>query len=367
MQIYAFTLNALIVATMPLTYMQSLAFLEALSVNRLMFIVNAVNLTQLNVLTALTIILRWKREGGILEMLTQLLDLECEYFEVSVPASLKRNCAQSFGKALLWTKYCSVVVQTCHHIYSFFAFTPSFDSLAWLYCAQTICVNGVLLHTVLHYFLTMWYVWERFCWLNAQLRRIFNLLLLLAAKEHHYTPGLRQRLQRRLAQELLDVARVHRRLTVLVERFTNCYHLQILTALISKVINNISIGYLSFKYGNNPNLEEFNALDLIISTVGFIFIISDSFLLDTLCDRLVNATRETAEMLKRFDELPEMDDAVENACFLLSQQLRQHQLRISILGMIDINKRLSFLVFGGLVKNILLLLQWDIGKQFDEK
>ncbi|XP_053963701.1 putative gustatory receptor 58b [Anastrepha ludens] len=70
--------------------------------------------------------------------------------------------------------------------------------------------------------------------------------------------------------------------------------------------------------------------------------------------------------MKLFEELSEVDSSVECSCDLLSQQLRQHKLRIRILGMIDLNKRLSFLIFGALVKNVLLLLQWDLGKQFDE-
>lgn len=311
MQIYACTLNALIVITLPLSYPTSLNYLDYLNDNRLMKIVNAVNTTQIFLITALAIIFRWKREHTIFEILTRMLDLERGYFEKCMPTAVKRYCEQFYSKRLLWIKYFSVITQCIYTAYNLTLLMSEIKLISLLYSAHMICLISVILHMILHYFLAMWYVWQRFCWLNIQLRRIFNALQLLV--QERYSLSLRRRLRRRMARELMDVARVHRQLTEFAERLTDCYRLQIVTALLSKIINNISIGYLCFKYGNNPYLKSLGAFNQIFSCVAFVMTLSDSFYLDILCDRVSVAARETAEVLKRFHELLRVDDPVEYA------------------------------------------------------
>ncbi|XP_028896998.2 putative gustatory receptor 36c [Zeugodacus cucurbitae] len=363
MQIYACTLNALVVITLPLSYPISFEYLEYLNDNRLMKIVNAVNTTQLFSITVLAIVFRWKREHTITEILTRMLELEREYFQKCVPAAVKRYCEQIYSKRLLWIKYFSVITQTLSTAFNLFTLVPELKFIWLLYAVHMICVISVILHMILHYFLAMWYLWQRFCWLNVQLLRIFNTLEQLTHERYGLT--LRRRMRRRLARELMDVARVHRQLTGFAERLTDCYRLQIVAVLLSKIINNISIGYLCFKYRSNSYLKSLGAFTQTFSCLALVMTLSDSFFLDILCERVVIAALETAEVLKRFHELLIVDDRLEYACDLLAQHLRQCKLRISIFGVIDVNKRLSFLVFGGFLKNVLLLLQWDLAKQFE--
>ncbi|XP_036230371.2 gustatory receptor for bitter taste 22e-like [Bactrocera oleae] len=363
MQIYACTLNALIVITLPLSYPITLSYLNNLNENRLMRIVNIFNTIQIFSITALAIVFRWKREHTIIEILTRMLDLEREYFEKCVPPVVKRNCEQFYSNRLLWIKYFSIITQGIYTAYNLSLLIPEINLISLLYSSHMLCLISVILHMILHYFLAMWYVWQRFCWLNVQLRRIFNILQLLAHKR--YSRSLRRRLRSRLARELIDVARVHRQLTGFAERLTDCYRLQIVAVLLSKIINNISIGYLCLKYGNNPYLRSLGAFNHTFSIVAIMMTLSDSFYLDIICDRVAIAARETSEVLKRFHELLRVDDPVDYACDLLSQHLRLCKLSISVFGVIGVNKRLSFLVFGGFVKNVLLLLQWDLAKQFD--
>ncbi|XP_050324584.1 uncharacterized protein LOC126755903 [Bactrocera neohumeralis] len=363
MQIYACTLNALTVVTLPLSYPTALTYLDYLNENRLMKMVNVVNTTQIFTITALAIVFRWKCEHTIFEVLTRMLELEREYFDKCVPAVVKRYCEHCYSNRLLWIKYFSIITQGVYTAYNLTLIIPEINLTSLLYSSHMLCLISVLLHMILHYFLAMWYVWQRFCWLNVQLQRIFNILQLSVHKR--YSSSLRRHLRGRLARELMDVARVHRQLTGFAERLTDCYRLQLVAVLLSKIINNISIGYLCFKYGSNPYFKNLDAFNRSFSFVAFVMTLSDSFYLDILCDRVAIAARETAEVLKRFHELLRVDDRVDYACDLLSQHLRFCKLSITVFGVIGVNKRLSFLVFGGFVKNVLLLLQWDLAKQFD--
>ncbi|XP_020716678.1 uncharacterized protein LOC110118697 isoform X1 [Ceratitis capitata] len=364
MQIYACTLNTLTVCFLPLAYNTALKFLDHLNDNHLMKIVNSVNTVQIFFITSLGLIFRWKRENTIFEILTQILDLERRFFEKCVPQTVKAYCRQLHGNRLLWLKYFSVVTQIVYTLVNLVYFMPKI-SITWLlYSAHMFLLISMLLHMILHYFLAMWYLWKRFSWLNAQLRRIFNFLRLLEA-HRLLGDGLASDAQRRLAGELLDVTRVHYQLTQFAEHLTKCFRLEIMGVLFSKIINNISIGYLCLKYNNNSYLKSLSVVFQMFSLMAIIITLSDSYLLDILCERVVGASHEAAEVLKRFDELFELDDAVEYACSIFSQHLRQHKLKINIFGMMNVNKRLSFLVFGGFVKNVLLLLQWDLAKQFE--
>ncbi|XP_070065631.1 putative gustatory receptor 59d [Drosophila virilis] len=347
--IYAAIVNTLIFGMVPLLINSQIWKVLLVQANRLHEHVFLVMMCMRISCVFVTLLSRWWQRQRI-------VDLVCSYHRLSVrQPQLMRLTRNGFILKVI----SGTLTEGIHVALGLYGLHDSLTPRMALSVFPLYVLMGLLNFILAQFYFALLNIHGHYLLINQDLRSILAETHLL---EMDHCQRLRQLKSLALATRLNSLARFQSQLQSLVERMTKIFGLQTLCMCKIFTITMISGVYYifsAFKYGNlNINWSSWYNLLVLCGVISYIV---DSYVTHSITSYLQDRHAETVELVAQYSTFAQsLDERLVIAFESFQIQLTRNPLKLSVMGLFNLDRRNAITMLGSMISYSLILIQYDI-------